>query len=86
MIIMDMYIFCSDNCFIFKFCTYMYFIDTLVEFSSSSYTGSESLKGVPVTLLITKGTISVGEEIVVNIVATSYSPVSAEGMHMHTVM
>ena len=55
-----------------------------MEFSSSSYTGSESLKGVPVTLLITKDTINDGEEIVVNVVATSHSPVSAEGMvHVH---
>ena len=57
-------------------------LDTEVEFSSSSYIGSESLKGVPVTLLIAKGTISVGEEIVVNIVATSHSPVSAEGKYI----
>ena len=53
----------------------------MVEFSSSVYIGSESLKGVPVTLLITKGTISPAEEIVVNIVGTSQSPVSAEGIY-----
>ena len=56
-------------------------LDTEVQFSSSSYIGSESLKGVPVTLLITKGTISVGEEIVVNVVATSHFPVSAKGTY-----
>ena len=60
-------------------------LDTLVEFSSSSYIGSESLKGVPVSLVITQGTISDEESITVNIVATSHSPVSAEGMHVHTV-
>ena len=57
-----------------------------MEFSSSSYTGSESLKGVPVTLVITKGTIYHGERVVINIVATSHSPVSAEGTytaHVH---
>ena len=53
---------------------------SVVEFSSSRYIGSESLKGVPVTLLITEGTISAGEQITINIVATSHSPVSAEGM------
>ena len=68
-----------------------------MEFSSSSYIGSESLKGVPVTVLITQGTINRGEKIVINIVATSHSPVSAEGMcisihiyimhkHPHTTM
>ena len=51
-----------------------------MEFSSSSYTGSESLKGVPVTLLITQGVIGDREEIVVNIAATSHFPVSAEGV------
>ena len=56
-----------------------------MEFSSSSYIGSESLKGVPVTLLITKGIIGDGEKIVVNITATSHFPISAEGMHIHTV-
>ena len=54
---------------------------TVVEFSSSRYIGSESLKGVPVTLLITQGAISARERIVINIVATSHTPVSAEGMH-----
>ena len=54
--------------------------DTEVEFNSSSYIGSESLKGVPVTLLITQGAIGVREKVTVNIVATSHSPVSAEGM------
>ena len=55
-----------------------------MEFSSSSYIGSESLKGVPVTLLITKDTINDGEQIVVNVVATNHSPVSAEGtVHVH---
>ena len=53
---------------------------SVVEFSSSRYIGSESLKGVPVTLLITEGTISAGEQITINIVATSHSPVSAEGI------
>ena len=57
-------------------------LDIEVEFSSSSYIGSESLKGVPVTLVITKGTINDGEEIEVNIVATSHSPVSAEGIYI----
>ena len=56
----------------------------MVEFSSSSYIGSESLKGVPVTLLITQGTISPGENIVINIVATSHALVSAEGIIIHT--
>ena len=59
-------------------------LDTEVEFSSPSYVGSESLKGVPVSLLITKGTIRVGEKIVVNVVATSHSPVSAEGIYTHS--
>ena len=54
----------------------------MVEFSSSEYIGSESLKGVPVTLLITQGTISSEEEIVINITGTSQSPVSAEGMNI----
>ena len=57
-----------------------------MEFSSSSYIGSESLKGVPVTLLIRQGTINDGERITVNIVATSHSPVSAEGMHGYNVL
>ena len=52
-----------------------------MEFSSSSYIGSESLKGVPVTLVITKGAIYYGEHIVFNIVATSHSPISAEGTY-----
>ena len=57
-----------------------------MEFSSSSYIGSESLKGVPVTLVITKGALYHDERVVINIVATSHSPVSAEGTytaHMH---
>ena len=66
---------------------HIYFtLDIEVEFSSSSYIGSESLKGVPVTLVITKGTINDGEEIVVNIVATSHSPVSAEGIYLYVIV
>jgi len=60
--------------------------NTVVEFSSSKYIGSESLKGVPVTLLITKGIISPYEQIVINIVAASHSPVSAEGIYVHIYM
>ena len=55
-----------------------------VEFSSSSYVGSESLKSVPVTLIVTRGTIRAREKITVNIVATSHSPVSAEGISKYT--
>ena len=56
----------------------------IVEFTSSSFTGSESLKGIPVTLLITQGSIDDEEHIVINVVATSHSPISAEGMvHVH---
>ena len=58
-------------------------LDTVVEFSSSRYIGSESLKGVPVTLLLTQGFIYAGEEIVINVVATSHSPVSAEGVYVY---
>ena len=65
----------------FRSCVYT--LDTLVQFSSSSYIGSESLKGVPVTLLITHGIISDGERITVNVVATSHLPVSAEGTYMY---
>ena len=55
-----------------------------MEFSSPSYIGSESLKGVPVTLVLTKGGISREEHIVVNVFATSHSQVSAEGIvHIH---
>ena len=57
-------------------------LDTEVEFTSSSYIGSESLKGVPVALVITKGALSIGETIVVNIVATSHFPISAEGTYI----
>ena len=57
---------------------------TVVEFSSPRYIGSESLKGVPVTLLITQGTVYPDERIVINIVAKSHSPVSAEGMHIYS--
>ena len=55
--------------------------DYEVEFSSTSYIGTESFKGVPVTLLITKGSINVGERIIVNIVAINHFPVSAEGKY-----
>ena len=58
-------------------------LGTVVEFSSSRYIGSESLKGVPVTLLLTQGFIYAGEEIVINIVATSHSPVSAKGVYVY---
>ena len=63
---------------------HIYFtLDIEVEFSSSSYIGSESLKGVPVTLVITKGAISDGEEIQINIVATSHFSASAEGIYLY---
>ena len=59
-------------------------LDTFVEFSSPSYIGSESLKGVPVNLVLTKGGISREEHIVINVFATSHSRLSAEGMvYMH---
>ena len=56
-----------------------------MEFSSPSYIGSESLKGVPVTLVLTKGGISREEHIVINVFATSHSQVLAEGIYsIHT--
>jgi len=55
--------------------------DILVEFDSPSYIGSESLKGVPVTLVITQGTIGDGRKVKVNIIPTNHSLVSAEGMY-----
>ena len=56
--------------------------DTLVEFISPSYVGSESLKGVPVILEITQGTINDDREVKVDIVPTNHSPVSAEGVYV----
>jgi len=70
--------------FCLLYCVYKLIVsesDILVEFDSPSYTGSESLQGVPVTLVITQGTIDDGRNIKVDIIPTNHYPVSAEGMY-----
>ena len=75
-----------NTCYVAMYICLFTILDLIVEFSSSSYTGSESLKGVPVNLLITKAAINREERIVINVIATSHSRISAEGtytVHMH---